>query len=58
MRKYIKPESEVVELVMESQILAASGQSEPVIGNEAGDGIWRAPKRETTTIWGDDEDDF
>lgn len=58
MKKYIKPNCEVVEYSMETAMLAASGINNTY--EEEGDGIQRAPKYdlpEMESVWGDDTEE-
>ncbi len=58
MKRYIKPECQLVELKMESLLQNAS---EPEINDEVGNGQWMAPRPsrpvyQTSDIWGYDEE--
>lgn len=59
MKKYIKPETEILEIQSESHILAGSIQGDepaPDMNEELGDGVWHAPQRKPASIWSDDEE--
>lgn len=56
MKRYIKPECEIIEVQMEGHLLEVSPNAYNDEVGDAEDGAWLAPKRPSaTSIWGDEE---
>lgn len=59
MKKYIKPEIDIVNVALDCQILAAVSTITNVEGEKdaSGNSVWYAPTRKSQDLWGFDEDE-